>query len=141
MTITWDQPANTLDELSGYMSIDWPGGCTYDQSSAIDMKLVRGGDNIVISADSPTAARSGNAAVDANPGLLLKPPYLTSGAARTDYMALPVELPQFRAAGSAATRTVTVRAKYVDCAGSGTATVPAAAPKVAIRAFVKRYNG
>ncbi len=138
MTVTWTQPPGVLDELSGVMNISWPGGCTYDQSSAIDLKIVRE-DNVVISADAPTTARNGNAALDANPGLRLTPPYLTSGATRTDWIALPIELFQFRPTASTTARSITIRAKYIDCAGSGTSTVPAGAPSVSVRAFVKRY--
>ncbi len=138
MTVAWTQPPGVLDELSGVMSITWPGGCTYDQSSAIDLKIVRE-DDVVISADAPTTARNGNAALDANPGLRLTPPYLTSGAARTDWVVLPIELYQFRPTASTTARSITIRAKYIDCVGSGTTTVPAGAPSVAVRAFVKRY--
>lgn len=140
MTITWQQPSGSVDELSGYMSVTWPGGCTADPASRIDLKVVRASDNRVISADSPTANRNGNAAVDSNQGLRLAPPNLGGGGtARSDYIGLPLELPQFFAGG---TNTVTVRAKYVGCAGTGPPnhTVPAGVPQVAVRAFVTRWS-
>jgi hypothetical protein len=139
MTVTWTQPPGTIDELSGYLNITWPGGCTYDLSSAIDLKVVRTLDNRVISADAATADRNGNAAVDSEEGLRLKPPNFTSGATRTDYVGLPLELPQFLGPATPTERTITVRAKYIDCAGSGTPTVPAGVPQVAARVFVTRW--
>lgn len=90
---------------------------------------------------APTSARNGNTAVDGNPGLRLKPPYLTGGQARTDSIALPVELHQFRPSGASVARSVTVRAKYLSCLGSGTNSIPAAAPAVSVRVFVKHYAG
>ena len=140
MTVTWSQPPGTVDEISGYMNITWPGGCTYDTNSEIDLKVVRTLDNRVISADSATVDRSGNAAVDGNPGLRLSPPHLTGGQSRSDYVGLPLELPQLIAAGSTTERTITVRAKYLGCAGSGTPTYPAGVPQLAVRVFVTRWN-
>jgi hypothetical protein len=139
-TISWTQPAGALDEITGYASVAWPGGCTYDLNSGIELKIIRNVDNFVISAESPTAARNGNAVEDAAAGVVMLAPNFTSGAARTDIINLPLEVYQFAPSPAATSRRVTIKARYRECAGTG-GSIPAGVPSISnVQVFVKRFS-
>jgi hypothetical protein len=120
LSVTWTQPANTLDVISGFARLHYPAGCSQTSSTprGLDVKIVDGG-NRVISGSS--AERTGGVNYNGNgfwseqadlPGVTFRAPFGSDLAANpedfVDYIHLPFELSEFVTDGSSASRTVRV---------------------------------
>ena len=120
LAVSWSQPANALDVVSGFARVEYPVACSQTASSGrgFDVKIVDAG-NRVISASSPQGLDgsyyNGNGFWDQQtdlPGVSFRAPFSSDLAndpqAFVDYVHLPFEMSEFVTGGSEASRAVRV---------------------------------
>lgn len=125
-THSWSQPADTLDELAGYATVNWPLRCTQSSSVANVVVLI---DGRLATPSVAKGAADGNGPVTA-PTIEMITPIATntavtaSTAADTDFANLPLERYQFLNGPAATTHTLELWGRSSGCFFSGIGNEP-----------------